>query len=452
MRTVRPRSHPRSASRRARTRLADPDLVAGLEAGVAKRLDDADLAQAALEVVERLGVGEVVAGDEQLDAAALDREDAVLDARRPRSPRRRGAGRRGARPRTPASPCARPPRSSPCTPAAARERRAADQIVEAGAGRRRDRRARSPAVARLAPLGDEPARPPRRAAGRTSRARPARAAGRARRRRRRARRARSRSRPRGRLAGPSSTQVDEQPAALDVGEELVAEPGALGGALDQPGDVGEHELAVVDVDRAEHRLERRERVVGDLRRGARHAARAATTCRRWAARPGRRRRAASAAARSSPTRPRRPLLGEARRLPGGGREALVAVPAQPARATIARCPSAEQLEVRAVEPLHRRSRAEPRRPGPRRARRACWRPAPWAPRSGAEVARRRAARRGRGATRRRRARRRRRGRRRRRRARRAGRAPRGGRRRRRRRRGRPRRRSSPCRRASREAS
>ncbi len=46
----------------------------------------------------------------------------------------------------------------------------------------------------------------------------------------------------------------------------MAEPGAVGGALDQPGDVGDGELARVrPVDDAEHGLERRERVVGDLR-------------------------------------------------------------------------------------------------------------------------------------------------------------------------------------------
>ena len=44
--------------------------------------------------------------------------------------------------------------------------------------------------------------------------------------------------------------VDEQPRALDVGEELVAEPGAVARALDQPRDVGDHELAVVGLERA----------------------------------------------------------------------------------------------------------------------------------------------------------------------------------------------------------
>ena len=45
----------------------------------------------------------------------------------------------------------------------------------------------------------------------------------------------------------------------------MAEPAALGRALDQPGDVGEHELVVVEPHDAEVRLERGERVVGDLR-------------------------------------------------------------------------------------------------------------------------------------------------------------------------------------------
>ena len=108
------------------------------------------------------------------------------------------------------------------------------------------------------------------------------------------------------LDGSTRDQVDEHPAALDVGEELVAEPGARRRALDQPGDVGEHQLALAVVDRPQHRLERRERIVGDLRRSPASARPAATTCRRSAARRARRRRAASAAARSSPTRPASP--------------------------------------------------------------------------------------------------------------------------------------------------
>ena len=65
--------------------------------------------------------------------------------------------------------------------------------------------------------------------------------------------------------------VDEQARALDMGEEVVAEPGAAARALDQPGDVGEHELAVGGLDRPEIRLERGEGVAGDLRLCAREA-------------------------------------------------------------------------------------------------------------------------------------------------------------------------------------
>ena len=39
--------------------------------------------------------------------------------------------------------------------------------------------------------------------------------------------------------------VHEQPRALDVRQEVVPEPGAAARALDQPRDVGDHELAVV---------------------------------------------------------------------------------------------------------------------------------------------------------------------------------------------------------------
>src|SRR3546814_7745396 len=61
-------------------------------------------------------------------------------------------------------------------------------------------------------------------------------------------------------------QQDEDPRPLDVAEELVAQPPALVGTLDEPGQVGHDELhLVVKPDHAEVRLERGERVVGDLR-------------------------------------------------------------------------------------------------------------------------------------------------------------------------------------------
>ena len=59
--------------------------------------------------------------------------------------------------------------------------------------------------------------------------------------------------------------VHERRAALDVAEELEAEPLALARALDEPGHVGDGEADVAGLHDAEVRVERRERVVGDLR-------------------------------------------------------------------------------------------------------------------------------------------------------------------------------------------
>ena len=39
--------------------------------------------------------------------------------------------------------------------------------------------------------------------------------------------------------------VNQQPRPFDVGEELVPETGAVTGSLDQPRDVGDHELALI---------------------------------------------------------------------------------------------------------------------------------------------------------------------------------------------------------------
>ena len=61
-------------------------------------------------------------------------------------------------------------------------------------------------------------------------------------------------------------QVQQQPRALQVAQELVAEPGAFGGAFDQARNVGDDEaLLGRDADDAEIRMQRRERIVGDLR-------------------------------------------------------------------------------------------------------------------------------------------------------------------------------------------
>ena len=67
--------------------------------------------------------------------------------------------------------------------------------------------------------------------------------------------------------------VNEEPGSLEVGEELMTEPGAVGSAFDEPRDVGDGELpGVGPVHDAENRLERRERVVRDLRFRVRDAA------------------------------------------------------------------------------------------------------------------------------------------------------------------------------------
>ena len=121
-------------------------------------------------------------------------------------------------------------------------------------------------------------------------------------------------------------QVNEDATALDVGEELVPEPSPLGGTLDQSRDVGEHELVVVELDRAEVGLHRREGVLGNL-----------------GIRPGQPREQRGLARVGQADQPdvgqqletqldlpRLALespLGEARRLPRRGREALVAMTA-----------------------------------------------------------------------------------------------------------------------------
>ena len=107
------------------------------------------------------------------------------------------------------------------------------------------------------------------------------------------------------------------------------EPGTLAGALDQAGDVGHDELAVVRLQGAEHGLERRERVVGDLRRGARQA-------RDERGLAGVRQPDETDIGqelqlqRQPPLLPRQPALGEARRLAGRRGEPLVAASARSA--------------------------------------------------------------------------------------------------------------------------
>ncbi len=124
--------------------------------------------------------------------------------------------------------------------------------------------------------------------------------------------------------------MHEQARTLEVGEELVAEAGPRAGALEQAWNVGDRELASVGpVDGAEHRLDRRERVVGDLGLRVRdppqqrRLARVRETGER---RVGHQLQPQLEVALLA----RQPGLGEARRLAGRRREAGVAAPAKTA--------------------------------------------------------------------------------------------------------------------------
>ncbi len=78
--------------------------------------------------------------------------------------------------------------------------------------------------------------------------------------------------------------MDDRAAALDMAEEAVAEAVAVVRAFDQAGNVGEHEIAVVDFHDAEAGMQGGERIVGDLRAARPRRSRAASTCRRSAGR------------------------------------------------------------------------------------------------------------------------------------------------------------------------
>src|SRR5437899_8015893 len=72
------------------------------------------------------------------------------------------------------------------------------------------------------------------------------------------------------MLGRAVDEMQENAAALDVAEETVAESRAFMRTLDQARNIGEDELAAVDLDHAELGMQRRERVVGDLRLGRAH--------------------------------------------------------------------------------------------------------------------------------------------------------------------------------------
>jgi hypothetical protein len=63
--------------------------------------------------------------------------------------------------------------------------------------------------------------------------------------------------------------VQQHPRALDMAKEAIADPNALMRALDQAGNISDDELAGIDAGNAEIGMQRRERIVGDLRLGRR---------------------------------------------------------------------------------------------------------------------------------------------------------------------------------------
>ena len=118
--------------------------------------------------------------------------------------------------------------------------------------------------------------------------------------------------------------MHEHARALDVAQELVAEAGAGVRAVDEAGNVDHHErLFVGDAHDAELRLERGERIVGDLR-----ARRRNDREQRRFARVGNADDAAigeqSQLETQRGTLSRLAVLGEVRRLTDAGREMLVA--------------------------------------------------------------------------------------------------------------------------------
>ena len=121
--------------------------------------------------------------------------------------------------------------------------------------------------------------------------------------------------------------VEQEPRPLEVGEELVPEPDPLARALDQPRHVGDGQLAAVRaVDRPEHRRQRRERIVGDLRLRVRDPAqerRLAGVRQPGAGGVGHQLEMQLELARL----PGQPGLGVARRLPRRRREVRVPAPA-----------------------------------------------------------------------------------------------------------------------------
>jgi hypothetical protein len=136
----------------------------------------------------------------------------------------------------------------------------------------------------------------------------------------------------------------------------MSEPGPRRRPFDQPGDVGDYGLAVLPLDRPQPRRERREGIVGDLRRspGQPREQRALARVRQ----PHQPHVGEQLQPQLDPVRlPFRPFLGEARRLPGRGGEAFVPVAAAAALGDDRGLPRHDQVDLGALD----RHRLRPRR-------------------------------------------------------------------------------------------
>jgi hypothetical protein len=121
--------------------------------------------------------------------------------------------------------------------------------------------------------------------------------------------------------------VHEQTRPLDMCQEVVPEAGAVAGAFDEAGDVGQHELALVGLQRPQHRLEGGERIVGDLGGRPREAREQRGLA--GVGQPDQADVGQQLQVQMDPTLlAAQAALGEARCLTGGRGKALVAVPAQ----------------------------------------------------------------------------------------------------------------------------
>ena len=299
---------------------AELDVVAGFEPLVLERGDHAHPAQPVLDVGERLLVRR---GRGARSGGRRPRPSPGTRRRRSSRPRRRGpppAGRPGTR---------RPrPRAASPTGSASGTRRSSStpQLVEPVAGRRRgdDHRhpeagsSHSPAAASASSSGTRSAFESARMRG-SSASRgscsasscsitPWLSSG---------------SEP---SSGSRSSTCTSSRVRSTWARKSCPSPAPSLGALDQARDVGDHELAVVAVERAEDGLQRRERIRGDLRlraREPREQRRLAGVGQADEADVGQQLEMELDAALLA----RQPALGDPRGLAGGGLEARVAAPA-----------------------------------------------------------------------------------------------------------------------------